>query len=144
MNDKKIYAGIAPFCLSTKNILIVKRSGEISNPFKWCAFGGGAESGESIEFTARREFKEESGLTLQYDIIKATYDHKMLGATYYNYWGLFEEEFVPLINKKTVDEVTEIIDYKWLTIDKALDYDLIFGFKKFLEISYKDLKRFYE
>lgn len=140
---KKKYAGVTPFCLKTKNILIVQRSLDISSPLKWCSFGGGIEDGESPLFAAKREFEEESGLNLYFKIIKASYDHQLLDGTYINYWGLFDEEFTPKVGVTTDDGAIEIINYAWVPPQKAIEqYDLIFGFECFLEQAFKDLKEY--
>jgi len=137
---KKQYAGLTPYCTSTKKILIVQRGPMISNPKKWCAFGGGANENETPVDCAKREFEEESGHdSLLYYMKKGSYDHNMLNAKYINYWGIFKDEFIPKIGKKTVDGVVEITDYAWVNPEEALKYDLIFGFRNFIKNETKDL-----
>ncbi len=137
----KLAAGILPYCPSTKRFLISKRGPNINEPNKWVCFGGKADDGETVEQTATREFREESGYEGKVKLINKPYENhnKQDGFTFVTFVGIVPDEFTPTtINKKTVDGDVEISDAKWVTAKKLhglIGNDVLHpGFNKFLKL----------
>ena len=114
-------AGIYAVCLKTKRILLCKRGPKLENePNVFANLGGKANIGEKPYETAVREFYEEGGVYVPIKLIPSVVDKKG-NFTFYNFIGLVEDEFTPLINKLTVDMEIEITDYKWLSFKQFMD-----------------------
>lgn len=136
MKLPKHAAGVLPICKTTGRILLCKRGSKISNPNQWANLGGKCNIGESPYETAIREFYEESGCILSVKLIPSYIDEHDDGFKYHNFIGLVDGEFVPKVNKMTVDFDIEIADYKWLTFDELLKFDkdkLHFGIKQIIK-----------
>jgi 8-oxo-dGTP pyrophosphatase MutT (NUDIX family) len=135
----KLAAGILPYCPTTKRFLISQRGPDITEPNKWVCFGGKADDGETEQYTAIREFREESGYKGKVKLInKPFYNYNKLdGFKFATFIGLVPNEFIPTtINKETVDGDIEIQDAKWIDkqqLFKLIDSDIIHrGFNTFL------------
>ena len=93
---------------------MIKRGLDQSYPGMWSFFGGRFEK-EDIDpkVTAKREFKEESGLdSLKYKIsTKPVYVNQIGNLLFYNYLGLFEELFIPDLEKEG-----EAMDFSWFSL----------------------------
>jgi len=59
----KIRVRACGLCFKNEAILLVKHN--IDNEILWAPPGGGINFGETIEYTLRREFKEETGLEVK-------------------------------------------------------------------------------
>jgi len=51
------------YCPRKQAFLLARRSKYAKNPFLWNFFGGGADAGEKPKQAARRELREEAGIT---------------------------------------------------------------------------------
>jgi 8-oxo-dGTP diphosphatase len=60
----KVRLRVCGFCWDRDKVLLVNHTG-ITNDGFWGPPGGGVEFGESLEHTLIREFKEETGLTVE-------------------------------------------------------------------------------
>lgn len=127
----KVAAGILPICKTTGRILLVKRSKNSSNPGTWAGIGGGlelerGENEENVMDVVRREFFEETGVKEYYSMIPSyIYITSNGGFKYYNFIGVFEDEFTPELN----DENDE---YRWFSLDEAQSLsndDIHFGIR---------------
>lgn len=115
-------AGVLPVSMETKRLLIPLRSSEVLEPNTWGVWGGKIDMGEldqfeetesldlSIEHAAEREFIEETKYNGSIELIPA-YVYRDGGFTYYNFFGIIESEFDPILNWETED-------YKWVTLDE--------------------------
>lgn len=106
-------AGVLPICTSTGRILIALRSEYVNEPRTWGIFGGMIDDKKeqrNPEIAAKRELREETGLTSDFDVIPA-YVYKTSGFQYYNFIGLVDNEF-----KAHLDWENE--DSKWVTLDE--------------------------
>ena len=110
-------AGLLPICKSTGRICLQQRGKDITQPNKWCNFGGGKNVGETPKSTAIREFWEESGVIVPLTVIPSYTSKKGDYFTYYNYLGLCDDEFEIICNKITIDGDIEVQDYKWLNLE---------------------------
>jgi 8-oxo-dGTP pyrophosphatase MutT (NUDIX family) len=135
----KIAAGIFPYCPETKRFLIAQRGPNISDPNLWACFGGGADEGESVEETALREFREESGYQGQVKLSKVRWDtyNKKDRCVFYTYLGYVPKEFIPsMVGQETIDGDIETQAAKWVTVkqlEKLLDNQILHkGFNRFL------------
>lgn len=82
----------------------------------WSFFGGKFEDEDgNPKETAKREFKEESGIDgMKYHIsTKPIYVNDDNHLRFYNYMGVFSEQFVPDLEKED-----EAKDYGWFSLDK--------------------------
>jgi 8-oxo-dGTP pyrophosphatase MutT (NUDIX family) len=92
-----------------KKVLLLKRSKIGGNPFAWDLAGGRAEEGESAFQNAKRESKEEIGISLRgtrIDKFKETGKNKAYTVFIYK----VDKKF-----KCTLSD--EHVDYKWIKID---------------------------
>lgn len=144
----KYAAGVLPVCLKTGRLLLCKRGAHLeTEPNKWANLGGKANIGETAYETAVREFYEESGKIMPIKLIPSFIDEKEDGFKYYNFIGLVEDEFKPIINKLTVDFEVEISDFKWLTLDEFFKFDgnkLHWGCKLFRSKTKEQLKSIFK
>ena len=113
----KLAAGILPICKSTGKILMCKRSEKSPQGNTWAGIGGSLEAkfGESEENmidVAKREVTEETAFKDYYSMVPSYIYISPRGSfKYYNFIGLFDEEFEPSLN----DENTEA---KWMSLDE--------------------------
>lgn len=119
-NDKNesfwgnIGAGILPISKKTGRILLAYRSGEVNEPYTWGTFGGRIDDpdNETPEEAARRELYEESGHEKIIKMIPAyIYKSPSGGFKYYNFIGIIEKEFEPILDWETDD-------WKWVNIQE--------------------------
>lgn len=111
---KKIAAGIIPIHPPSGMILMIRRGMDQSEPNTWSFFGGSFEEEDiSPKTTAKREFAEESGLdNIKYYISsKPIYVNNSNHLRFYNYIGVFTEQFVPDLEKEN-----EAQDYGWFSL----------------------------
>lgn len=121
--EKKYAAGVLPVCLNTGRILLGKRGPKLDKePNKWCDFGGKSNNYETPYETAIREFYEETGKIMAVKLIPS-FVNTTGNMDYYNFIGIVEEEFKPLINVPTVDYEIEVADFKWLTVDQFFKFE---------------------
>jgi 8-oxo-dGTP pyrophosphatase MutT (NUDIX family) len=106
---KEIAAGIIPIHPPSGKILMIRRGMDQSFPNTWSFFGG-----SFAKETAKREFAEESGINgVKYYISsKPIYVSDTNHLRFYNYIGVFTEQFVPDLEKEN-----EAQDYGWFDLD---------------------------
>ena len=112
---KQIAAGIIPIHPSSGSILMIRRGSDQSMPNMWSFFGGKfEEKDKNPKETAKREFAEESGVkNIKYYISSTPiYINNSNHLKFYNYIGVFTEQFVPDLEKED-----EAQDYGWFTLD---------------------------
>ena len=122
--------GVLPICTKTKRILVPLRSEYVNEPNQIGVWGGKAdeEEGESelsIINVVKREFVEETGYNGRIELIPAyVFQTPSKSFTYYNFIGLVEDEFTPILDWETKD-------YKWITLEELVKYEnfLITDFK---------------
>jgi 8-oxo-dGTP pyrophosphatase MutT (NUDIX family) len=117
-----IGGGVLPVCTKTKRILVPLRSRYVNEPNQIGVWGGKAdeEEGENelgIVNVVKREFKEETGYNGEIELIPAyIYQTPSKSFTYYNFIGLVEEEFTPLLDWETKNA-------KWITLEELVKYE---------------------
>lgn len=134
---KKIAAGVFPICSKTGKVLIIQRGMQQSGAGLWACFGGKFEPGldKSPKDTAKREFAEESCYAGLYKISRTPlYVNKDNHRLFYTYVGIFEEEFIPDLEK-----AGEAMNYGWFSLDE-MPKALLPGFKEAIEKTYSTLK----
>jgi 8-oxo-dGTP pyrophosphatase MutT (NUDIX family) len=115
-NEKVIAAGVLPICTKTGRIMLIRRGFNQPQPGTWATFGGKYEKGDDLnpKDNAMREFVEESGFYGKFKISNKPLD--VLDSNqlkFYTFVGLFEEEFVPDLEKEQ-----EAVDYGWFYFDE--------------------------
>lgn len=105
---KKKAAGVIVKCEKTGKILLGKRSKEVSEPLTWGCFGGMIEDGEVIKSGAKREFFEETQVTLKNIVHVHTFSN--MDIDYYTHICSSNEEF-------DVTLCWENDDYGWFDMD---------------------------
>lgn len=123
----KVGAGILPYCKKTKRFLISLRSPYVLEPGTWGLWGGKLDDVDTnnIIFTAKREFKEETGYNGKIDVIPS-YIYKETDFIYYNFIGIVKNEFKPHLN-------WESQNYKWVTLEELLEIEpKHFGLEKLI------------
>jgi len=131
-NGKILAAGIVPYCPSTNRFLLVRRGLEQPEPNTWAFLGGKFEEDEDKgpRDNAKREFAEESGYNKKYLLRKRPlFVNKDNFLVYYNFLGLFDEEFVPVVGEG------EAQDYGWFTLEEFSDKNIHPGIKEMLDDS---------
>lgn len=106
-------AGILPICIKTGRILLAQRSEDCNEPHTWANWGGAIDFNENPKLSAKREFQEETHFNSNIELIDA-YIYTNGSFRYYNFIGLLEEEFNPILN-------WESENYKWVTYDELLN-----------------------
>jgi 8-oxo-dGTP pyrophosphatase MutT (NUDIX family)/phage gp37-like protein/GNAT superfamily N-acetyltransferase len=91
-------AGCVLKAADTGRWCLQKRSDSVSDPGVWSTWGGGRESGETLEQTVRRELAEEGGYTGPLRL-----EPLMMNQRYATYIGHVPHEFEPQINNEVKD-----------------------------------------
>jgi hypothetical protein len=99
-------AGIILYAEDTGRWGLQQRSDSVNDPGLWAAWGGGRESGESLEQCARRELAEESGYSGPIRI-----EPLAKNAKYVTFIGVIPHEFEPV-------PCDEWKDYCWTELGK--------------------------
>lgn len=113
---KKIAAGIVPIHPPSGKVMMIRRGMDQPHPNEWSFFGGKFEEEDgNPKETAKREFAEESGLdSIKYYISsKPIYVNNSNHSRFYNYIGVFSEQFIPDLEKEN-----EAQDYGWFSLDE--------------------------
>ena len=103
----------------SKRILLPFRSKFVNEPNTWGVWGGkiDEENGEvqtDIEDVVKREFTEESEFDGDIKLIPAfIFETPNKSFKYYNFIGLINDEFKPVLNWETET-------YKWVTFDEMM------------------------
>ena len=113
----KLAAGILPICKNTGKILMMKRADNMPQGGTWAGVGGkleqkNGETEENILDVAKREFTEETACKDYYSVIPSYVYISPNGAfKYYNFIGLFDDEFEPVLNPENSDA-------KWMSLEE--------------------------
>lgn len=128
-------AGILPYCTKTNKFLISLRSRYVLEPNTWNLWGGKIEDvDETVERSALREFRKETGYNGQIKLIKS-YIYKEKNFTYYNFIGIVNNEFIPNLDWETQD-------FKWMSLDDLIKLEpKHFGLKSLLDNNLNQLKK---
>lgn len=112
MKEEIRASGILAVNKNTGRVLLVKRSKLCPEPDLWANVGGKMDPDEvDPRVTAIREFKEEVQPDEPYDLSKLPLTVTMEGPVkFYTYLGLFENEFVPVLNEENTE-------YGWFDFD---------------------------
>lgn len=136
-------AGVLPFCSETKRFLLSYRSEYVLEPHTWGIWGGKVddEDMDNIEETAVREFQEETRYNENIHLIPS-YIYKEKGFTYYNFIGIVESEFEPVLDWENEKHVIETEDFTWVTLDELLKINpKHFGLKALITNNIEQLKQ---
>ena len=105
-------AGLLLLCPPTRRILLGLRASDGHEPYTWCNFGGGMQTGETPLKAAIRENLEESEVYPFKVIERPLYiNEKDDGYKYYTYIGLLNSEVNVTINE-------EHDDYNWYRLSE--------------------------
>ena len=106
-------AGVIPYCKKTKRFLISYRSGFVNEPYTYGVWGGKIDDDEIPTDAVIRELYEETKFNGNIELIKIyTFIEKSF--KYYNYIGIVENEFIPILD-------FENEDYVWLNFNDLLN-----------------------
>jgi 8-oxo-dGTP pyrophosphatase MutT (NUDIX family) len=135
--EKVIAAGIIPIHPPSGRVLMILRGMNQPEPNTWAFFGGKFEDEDiNPKVTAKREFKEESGIdSIKFRIsTEPIYVNDSNHLRFYNYVGLFDEQFVPDLEKED-----EAKDYGWFSLDN-LPHNMHPGVVELLENKISTIK----
>ncbi|WEL23565.1 NUDIX hydrolase [Candidatus Nanohalovita haloferacivicina] len=107
-------------------LLIVRRSEKDSNPMKWEFPGGGVEE-EDARMTAERELHEETGL--KGEIIEKSAEAEIIIDNRQFRFHVF----LTHVESKEVELSHEHVEYEWISVEEAENFDTVDGFEKDLE-----------
>jgi 8-oxo-dGTP pyrophosphatase MutT (NUDIX family) len=105
-------AGVLLYCDKTKRFLISYRSEYVLEPHTWGIWGGKIDEDENPREAVMREIEEETGYMGNVDLIDS-YVFKDKNFKYYNFIGIVENEFKPILDRETEN-------YKWVTFDELI------------------------
>ncbi len=128
------------FLISKKRVLTLKRSPHKQIfPGKLSGFGGKVEPGESLVDSAKREFLEETGLSITDPILKGTFI-RIVGKEYFNFLYLFVATKYSGTLKTASDEGT----VSWMNIQDFINHpDLVGHIKHYFSQIIKPQADFY-
>lgn len=106
-------------------ILILKRSvrEDVYKPNTWVIPGGHVDEGESFIEAAKRELKEESGISIDKCYNVGTYEDDKCHIEYFSSFVDSKENNVTLDDEETVN-------YTWVDFEELKNYDMIFNMKE--------------
>ena len=112
MESRKLAAGILMVDRQTGDILLDRRGPYGYYPNSWATFGGTYEEKDGHpKETAKREFKEETGINSHYKMSSTPIDiYKDNHVVFYTYLAFIDK-------KPTVKISDESTDYGWFNID---------------------------
>jgi 8-oxo-dGTP pyrophosphatase MutT (NUDIX family) len=133
-------AGVLPISRDSGKILIGLRSKYVNEPLTWGNFGGEIDTNsekKNPEDAARRELSEEIGYSGDIEMVPAYVYRSPGGFTYYNYLGLVDSEFDPLLD----DWETETA--RWVTLSELKSISpKHFGLHALLKNSMDEIKKY--
>lgn len=110
----KIGAGALIISNATKRLLVSFRSLYCKEPHTWGIFGGAIDDNEDVEDAVKREIREETKFAKNIQLIPSyVYKSNDRSFQYFNFIGIVENEFNPILD-------LENDDYRWVTIDELL------------------------
>jgi len=134
-DKKRVGVGFGVMLLKNNCVLLGKRhtdpkkaSSELSGEGTWTMPGGKFEYGESFEEGAKRELKEETGMTLE-KVKLICVNNDKTGTAHFVTVGMFSKYFS---GEPKVMEPDEITEWKWFSLDD-LPSPLYFPSKRVLE-----------
>ena len=136
-----VAGGVLPYCLKTKRFLMSYRSAYVNEPHTWGIWGGKLDDDEvqsEIKDVVRREFREETGFDCNCFELVPLYIYQSSDGNfkYYNFLGLFEDEFTPRLDWETEK-------FKWMTWDELMKLrPKHFGLKELLKKDKDKILRF--
>ena len=117
------------FLFNYSEVLLIKQNSDKKPGFdKWNGIGGHVEEGEDPYFAAKREIKEETGLSIENITLKFITiipDRKDIGICLFIFSGNSEV--------KTIKESPEG-QLRWISIDHLIDYSLMADLPRLLEL----------
>ena len=132
--------GVGAIIICDGKILLEKRKNEPGRG-KWSIPGGLVELGESVEQTAIREVKEETGLEVEkpehIDVVDNVVRDES-GEIKYHF--VIIDYFVKL-NGGTLKAATDAEELRWVTFDEVEKYDLTITFRAFFQRNRQKLKK---
>lgn len=117
------------------------RSAYVNEPHTWGIWGGKLDDDEvqsEIKDVVRREFREETGFDCNCFELVPLYIYQSSDGNfkYYNFLGLFEDEFTPRLDWETEK-------FKWMTWDELMKLrPKHFGLKELLKKDKDKILRF--
>lgn len=117
---------VAIYCLSTRKVLIARRSNNVRNPQLWNFFGGSLDKGETPTMAALRELQEEAGLTLDIEANSLTKlgDIQTKRKHLHLFVAFVIEEVSPILNAESSEacwvSVEELVGRKDLHMPTAI------------------------
>ncbi len=132
-NNQQVKIGTNVFLIKDNKILLGKRIGKIGYG-TWCLPGGHVEYGESLIDAARREVKEETGITLEnLDFLHLINDHGK--EAHYIHINFIAKDFY---GEAKATEPDKFAEWKWFEINH-LPEKIFFGHQKFIPAYLKGL-----
>jgi len=134
MLKKNIGAGLLAIDKHSGQILLCRRGMGGSFPNTWATFGGSFDEEDGTpKQTAKREFWEETGVKVPYQISSEPfYLNSDRFIDFYTYLGVFDGKPEIIINE-------ENLGYAWVDLEN-IPFNLIPGFRELLDAKMKDLK----
>jgi len=118
--DKKFWAGGFLYNPETNSVLLHKRDSKAKiNPNQWAFFGGLNEGNETPKQTLIRELQEELTTEIPESEVKSLCDYFNEELQTYRYVFFVESK-----SQKSEMQLTEGEGFDWISLEKALDYDL--------------------
>lgn len=133
-------AGAGALIIKNGKLLLVKR-GAKPGQGKWSIPGGLMELGERVQDTIVREVKEECGLDIEVERLIDVFDSITRDEKGRIQYQFVVVNFLVEIKGGILKNADDVLEARWVPIDKVEKYNLTNSFRAFFQKHYEKLKQ---
>ena len=132
--------GVGALVLKSGKLLLVKRGAKPGQD-KWSIPGGLVELGERVQEAVVREVKEECGLDIEVERLVDVFDSITRDGKGRIQYQFVVVNFLAKIKGGILKNADDVLEVRWVRLNKVERYDLTKSFRAFFEKHYEKLKQ---